>query len=133
MTLLTYASATELRDYINGMTLNQPEEGDGTIIVKRLLDPERDRWNISGPGTLAYVIGMCAPTPCAVEAANTFIDIQEGSMSYFLDNGGFLGRVAVGRITSTLGDDKAKWEMLLRLAQDWSGNLDGLIATANIL
>jgi len=133
MTLLTYASATELRDYINGMTLNQPEEGDGIIIVKRLLDPEQDRWNISGPGTLAYVIGMCAPTPCAVEAANTFINVQEGSMSLFLDNGGFLGRVAVGRITAILADDKAKWEMLLRLAPDWSGTLDGLIATANVL
>ena len=133
MTLLTYASATELRDYINGLTLNQPEKGDGIVIVERLLDQERDRWNISGPGSLAYVIGMCAPTPCAVEAANTFIDLLEGSMSLLLDNGGFLGRVAVGKITSVLGDDKAKWEMLLRLAPDWSGTLDGLISASEIL
>jgi len=133
MTLLTYGSASELRDYINGMTLNQPEEGDGSFIVERMLDTEGPRWNVTGPGTLAYVIGMCAPTACAVEAANTFINLQEGSMSYLLDNGGLLGRIAVGRITAVLGEDTAKWEMLLRLSPDWSGNLDGLIAAADIL
>jgi hypothetical protein len=133
MVLITYASNTELRDYLNGMTLNQPEPGDGEFIVRSILDPSAPRWNNSGAGSIAYTLGVCSPTPVALEAVNTFLDIAEGMTDTILGNQGLLGRVAVERIIAAFGSEQEKWEMLLRLSADWTGNLDTLIATASLL
>jgi hypothetical protein len=133
MVLLTYASTTEMRDHLNGLTLNQPEHGDATRIVRTILDPLARRWNIQGAGSLAHVLSTCSPTVYAIEAVNTFLDDVEGMVDTILGSQGLLGRIAVERITNTFGSDQQKWEMLLRLAPDWTGNLDGLISAAAVL
>lgn len=133
---LSHANSFELRDFFNGRYLNTPRPGEVSAIVDLILDSQQDgaeRWYHSSLAMTIVVLGQCAPSSVVVEGIERLLDTYPGVAAKLLQDEGLVGRMAVQRISRHIGETPAVWDMLLRLASDWAGTFDELIATAKLL
>jgi hypothetical protein len=133
---LSHANAIELRDFINGRQLNTPRPGEVSWIIDHLLATQGDSsegWYHTSLPTTIQALGLCSPSGAVLEGIDRLIDTYPGLVKNLLQDEGLVGRRTVDHLRALIGEDPEVWEMLLRLAGDWSGTLDELAAAATLL
>jgi len=134
---LSHANTFEFRDFCNGRYLNTPRPGELPLIIDRLRlareDGGPERWYHDSFNMTIIALGQCAPSAAVLEGIQQLLDTYPGVVTELLKEDGLVGRLTVERIQRAIGTDNMKWDMLLRLAGDWTGTIDELIATSRLL
>jgi hypothetical protein len=119
---LTHASTTELRKYFSGIWINQPDPGEARLLAEQM----SEGWytTLGSLATQMHALPVDSYSPAMSELLDELV--ARCPADEILNGHHELARRGVEQLINALGENTTAWEMVTRMAPDWTAPVRSL-------